>query len=328
VIFAARGVLVSLAFFVMLYCPLSSLVVLGWHCLNRGARKSSPGSANFLFGLRIFSFAVSLVVAVFFAFPSFWLMESASLDEDAATFILAACSLLILSAGLLRLLSARARTERAVTEWSLAGRGRAGTSRAGTSSAATSTSPATTEPALRLSASSGAPPLILVGIRKPQVMISDLAGTLLTSEELQVAVRHELGHMRFRDNLKKALISAIPFPGMSSLESAWREAAELAADDVAVANRQDALDLAAALIKLSRSSSQWSEPALASGLGSSSASISGRVERLLQWSKTRRRTRRTRFWILPVIFCMVAIVVSNYGATLVLTHRLTELLVP
>ena len=89
--------------------------------------------------------------------------------------------------------------------------------------------------------------------------------------------------MRSWDNLKKVLISATPFPGMSGLESAWREAAELAADDAAVANRQDALNLAAALIKLSRSSKQWSEPALASGLVSGSCSIRLRVGRLLEW---------------------------------------------
>jgi beta-lactamase regulating signal transducer with metallopeptidase domain len=321
--FAARGVVVSLAFFVMLYCALSSLVVLAWHCVNRAARKSSLGSASFLFALRIFSFAVSVVVAVFFAFPSFWLMESASLDEDAGTFILAACALLILSAGLVRLLRAQARTERAVKEWSLAGANAAGRGLPGTCRSSDRGGPA-------LSTSSGAPALILVGIRKPQVMISDRAGILLTNDELQVAVRHELGHVRSRDNLKKALISATPFPGMSRLESAWREAAELAADDAAVANRQDALDLAAALIKLSRSSSHWSEPALASGLGSSSSAIGGRVERLLQWNKTRRRNRRAWAWIVPVILGMgmVVVVVSNYSATLVVTHRLTELLVP
>ncbi len=112
-------------------------------------------------------------------------------------------------------------------------------------------------------------------------MVSDMAATVLSDDELQVAVRHELGHMRSWDNLKKVLISATPFPGMGGLESAWREAAELAADDSAVANRQEALDLASALIKLSRLSKQWSEPALASGLVSGSSSIGLRVERLL-----------------------------------------------
>jgi len=309
VIFTARGILVSLAFFVTLYCALASLVVLAWRFVNRVARKSSAGSTNFLFGLRIFSFAVSMVVAVFFAFPSFWLMERATFDEDGATFVLAACSLLILSAGLFRVLRAQARTKRAVTGWAAGMRGE------------------TAEPAV--SASNGGPGLILVGIRRPRVMISTIARIVLSGDELQAAIRHELAHMRSWDNLKKALISATPFPGMSGLESAWREASELAADDATVANRQNALDLAAALIKLSRSSGQWSEPALASGLVSGSCSISRRVERLLQWSTTGRRVRRTWTWSLPVIFALVIVViVSNYGATLSLTHRLTELLVP
>ena len=45
---------------------------------------------------------------------------------------------------------------------------------------------------------------------------------------------------------------------------------------------------------------------------------------------TGRRVRHTWTRTLPVIFAMVIIIiiVSNYGATLALTHRLTELLVP
>ena len=309
-IFAARGLLVSLAFFAMVYCPLSMLVVLAWRSMNRIGQESAVGSANFLFGLRIFSFTVATVVAVFFTFPSFWLMERASLDEDAGTFMLAACSLLILGAGLFRVLTAQARTTSAVSQWSLGAR-----------SGSDASKPA-------LSASKGAPALILVGIRRPSVLVSDMAALVLSDRELQVAVRHEFGHMRSWDNLKKVLISATPFPGMSRLESAWREAAELAADDAAVANRQDALDLAAALIKLSRSSKQWSEPALASGLVSGSCSISLRVKRLLEWRTAGRRLQRTWLWTLLVLSTMIVGIASNYGATLVLTHRLTEILVP
>ena len=320
-IFVARGLLVSLAFFAMVYCPLSMLMVLAWRSMNRAGRKPRFGSdivssANFLFGLRIFSFTVSTVVAVFLTFPSFWLMERASLDEDTGTFILAACSLLILGAGLCRGLRAQAKTTSAVTQWSLGAR----------SMAARSTGSGAVTPTL--SASHGAPALILVGIRRPSVLVSDMAALVLSDRELQVAVRHELGHKRSWDNLKKVLISATPFPGMSSLENAWREAAELAADDAAVANRQDALDLAAALIKLSRSSKQWSEPALASGLVSGSCSISLRVKRLLEWRTAGRRLQRTWPWTLLVLSTMIVGIASNYGATLALTHRLTEILVP
>ncbi len=315
-IFVARGILVSLAFFAVMYCPLSLLVAFAGLRLNRIGRKPTVKSANFLFGLRILSFTVSAGVAVFFTFPSFWLMERASLDEDAGTFALAACSILILGAGLFRVLQARARTKCAVKMWSL------GTSKLGGRSIGSGTD---TPP---LSASNGAPALILVGIRKPKVMVSDMAAIVLSERELQVAVRHELAHQHSWDNLKKVLISATPFPGMSALENAWREAAEVAADDAAVASRRDALDLAAALIKLSRSSKQWFAPVLASELLNGSSSIGLRVERLLQWRMTGRRLRRTWPWTLLVLLTAIVCIGSNYGPTLVLTHRLTEILVP
>jgi len=315
VIFAARGLLVSLAFFATVYCPLSLLARLSWRRLVR----MGLSSANFLFGLRIFSFTVSIVVAVFFTFPSFWLMERASLDEDAGTFVLAACSLVILGAGLFCVRSAHRRTTSAVAKWSTGSRSM--------EPASTGIEPGTPALGPSMSAANGAPALILAGIRRPKVMVSDMAAMVLSDDEMRMAVRHELGHMRSCDNLKKVLISAIPFPGMSGLENAWREAAELAADDAAVANRQDALDLASALIKLSRSSTQWSEPALASGLVSGSSSIGLRVKRLIEWHMARRRLQRSWPWTLLLI-AMIAGIASNYGATLVLTHRLTEVLVP
>ncbi len=311
-IFAARDLLVSLAFFATVYCSLSALVVLAWRITRRDGGNPSARSANFLFGLRMFPFIASTVIAVFFTFPSFWFMERAALDEDAGTFILAACSLLILSTGLFRVLRAESRTMTAVTRWTLG--------------AKSATTGAPFKPTL--SAALGAPALILVGIRKPRVLVSDMATIVLSSRELQVAVRHELGHKRSWDNLRKVLISATPFPGMGGLESAWREAAELAADDAAARSRQDALDLAAALIKLSRSSKQWSEPALASALVSGSSSISLRVKRLIEWPMNPARLQRIWPWTLLATFTLTVAVANNYGAALVLTHRLTELLVP
>jgi len=314
-IFAARGLLVSLAFFAMVYCPLSLLVVLAWPAMKRVGQKSVLTSANLLFGLRVSPFAVSVAVTLFFTFPSFWLMERASPDEDAATFALAACSLVILSAGLLRTLMGQARTTRAVGQW---------LSRAtdiGRDAGSDARTPT-------LSSSQGAPPLILVGLWKPSVMVSDVAAMVLNDDELQVAVQHELGHARSWDNLKKVLVSLVPFPGMRGLEKAWQEAAELAADDAAVQNRQQALDLAAALISLSRFSPRPPEPLLATGLMSGSSSISLRVERLLGWRMPSRRFPRTWPWMFVVLSTMIVGIVGNYAAALVLTHRLTELLVP
>jgi beta-lactamase regulating signal transducer with metallopeptidase domain len=311
VIFAARGLMVSLAFFATVYCPLSLLTLLAWWGAKRIRLASDATFANLAFGLRIFPFAFSAVVTVFFTFPSFWLMERPSLDEDAGTFILALCSLCIFGAGLFRVVRIQRRTKIAVRQW-LAG---------------TAKSDCGAHTPI-LSASHGAPPLVLVGIRRPRVMISDKAATVLTEGELQVAVQHEIGHARSWDNLKKVLVSASPFPGMGGLERAWHEAAELAADDRAVTNRQEALDLAAALIKLSRSCQQLPRPVLATGLVSGSSSINLRVDRLLKWRMAAQPSRLGWRWALPVLLTAIIGIVSNYGAALVLTHRLTELLVP
>jgi hypothetical protein len=309
VIFVARGLLVCLGFLAVVYCPLSLLIVLGWRIFAHKFESRFVSSANFLFGLRLFPFAVSVVVTVFFTLPSFWLLERAAPDEDMATFVLAVCSLIILTAGLFRVLRTQARTTRAVAQW------------------LGETNPANGASVTVLS-TSAAPALILVGIRRPKVMVSYLAANVLSNDELQVAVRHELGHRHAWDNLKKVLISTIPFPGMGGIENAWREAAELAADDAAVTDRQEALDLAAALIKLSRSFHQCPKMLLVTGLVSSSSSISLRVGRLLHWRQTRRRFRHPWRWILLLLLAMLIGVGSNYGAALALTHRSTELFVP
>src|SRR5271157_6113656 len=309
--FAARGVVVCLAFFAVMYGTLSCLIGSAWWVRQQLGRKQAVSSPGVLFGIRIFPFAVSSLVAIFFTFPSFWLMERRSLDEEATTFFLAASALVLFGVGIARALRAARLTSRAVAQW------------------LTKSSDGSEANAAALSAARGAPALMLVGVCRPKIMVSDMATAVLSGNELRVAVRHELGHRRSWDNLKKLLINATPFPGMSGVERAWREAAELAADDAAVENRQDALDLAAALIKLSRGSKQpWVEPALASGLVCGSSSISLRVKRLLQWRVAGRRFQRTWPWTLLVLFTTIIGIASNYGATLVLTHRLTEFLVP
>ena len=100
--------------------------------------------------------------------------------------------------------------------------------------------------------SGAAPPLTVAGILRPSVWLSRAAEFVLTERELQSALRHEFVHVRRRDNLRKLILRLVAFPGMAELESAWREATEMAADDGAVSSASEALDLAAAVIKLSR----------------------------------------------------------------------------
>jgi Zn-dependent protease with chaperone function len=306
-VFAARAVIVCLALFGVMYGSLSCLVGAAWLAGRRLLRRPVSSIPSVLFGIRVLPFLLSALFAVFFTLPSFWLMERKSLDEDVTTFFLALGALILLSAGAVRALKASRLTGRRVLQWLKPRYGR----QAG---------------ATTLSAADGAPALMLVGIWRPRVMVSDLAMAVLTENELRLAVRHELGHRRSWDNLKKLLMSAIPFPGMSGIERAWREAAELAADDSAVESRQDALDLATALIKLSRSANRWTEPEIASAFVCGSSAVAMRVHRLLDW-RTGARLQKTWPWFFLFLLIVTALA-SNYGTALVMTHRLTELVVP
>ena len=309
-IFALRGVMVSLAFFAILYSFLSVLLVLAWKCL-RWSHFQLPVSHNVLFTLRVIPFVISAGVSLFLTLPSFLLFERHSLDEDLGTFVLSACTILILGAGVYRVLSAEARTRRVVSAC-LEG--------------AIALERDTLTPPVVLAKT--AIPLMLVGIRVPQVLISASARKFLSDEELRAAIRHEVAHSRSRDNLKKAVLNCLLFPGMASLERAWQEASELAADDRAVSSRDEALDLAAALIKLARHFPSPVMPELATGLVSEVGSVTSRVERLMAWEESRNANPAGWRCALALTLMAFFTLAAKLGTALVLVHSLTERLVP
>jgi hypothetical protein len=310
VIFAARGIMVSLAFFALLYTSLSLIVVLAW-------RWFSPRTVNtrlrpgVLFRLRVAPFAIAGSVSLFLICPSFLVFENHAMDEDLGTFVLGTCALLLFGAGLLRVIVAEARTRRVVTACL---QGAVNLDDDGMSYATVSLQ--------------SVAPLMLVGIREPRILISQSTQHILSNEELLVAVRHEAEHLRARDNLKKAILNFLPFPGMKELGEAWQEAAELAADDSAVSSRKEALDLAAALIKLSRHYPHRTIPDFATSLVSGGESTTKRVERLLAWEKAPDAvSNRWRCAALLACTACLAFVVK-VGPVLALIHSITERFVP
>jgi len=127
--------------------------------------------------------------------------------------------------------------------------------------------------------------------------------------------------------LKKAILNFLPFPGMTGLGEAWQEAAELAADDGAVSSRKEALDLAAALIKLSRHYPHQMIPDFATSLVSGGESTTKRVERLLAWEKAPETvSNRWRYGLLACTSCLAFVV--KVGPVLSLIHSITERFVP
>ena len=135
--------------------------------------------------------------------------------------------------------------------------------------------------------------------------------------------------VRRRDNLRKLILRLVAFPGMAELESAWREASEMAADDGAVSSASEALDLAAALIKLSRLTPLEPPAELTTALVHSPAkSVNARVERLIAW--TERRQNAAPGYSLGCALCAAVAVVAlavTYSELLVRVHAATEWLV-
>jgi Zn-dependent protease with chaperone function len=322
--FALRGIAVSLTFFVLIYCLLSALVAVAWRSL-RLLHATGPRLTDLFFAVRVLPLVVSVVVTFAFVVPSFQLLEPRSLNVEegigAMPLALGICALLLIACGCWRVIAAQTQTSRVVARW-LEGAHRLPVDIPAKNDAATAKT-------VTFCSRPEAPPLTLVGFRKPKVLVSESTVALLTDDELQVALKHELAHMQSRDNLKRLIFRFCPFPGMAKLESAWSQAAELAADDAAVSSLNDAIDLAAALVKLSRLVPVEAAPVCT--VGFVTGSIGARVARLLAWNEAEaaatRQMRMRPWYVIPPVLMAMLCVTATYGPLLALTHEMTEWLV-
>lgn len=309
--FALRGIAVSLAFFVVLYCLLSALVIVIWRAVKL-LHATQQRLADVLFVMRVAPLVVSVAITFAFVVPSFQLLEPRSADEGmgAVPLALGICALVLIACGCFRVIAAQATTSRIVAGWLRGAR---------PLDAGVST--------VTLQSHRPTPPLTLVGFRKPTVLVSESTVALLGRDELQIALKHELAHMQAHDNLKKLIFRFCPFPGMAQLESAWSQAAEMAADDAAVSKLDDAVDLAAALVKLSRLVPIDAAPVCT--VGFVTGSIGARVKRLLAWEDVgrARKSRNGLWYMVPPALVALLCVFATYGPALALTHEVTEWLV-
>jgi len=306
--FVLREIAISLTFFVLLYCCLSLAVVFGWRRLKM-LRLSQKSLADILFLARILPMLGSVSFTCAFVIPSFQLLEPRGIDEDTGILpvALGVTAIVLIALGCYRVFQAQISTARIVAEWL-----------------------ADAQPhqsgSYTVCSRPDVPPLTLVGLRNPRVLISDLTVGLLTEDEMGTALRHERAHISSCDNLKKLILQFCPFPSMAQLESAWAEATELAADDAAVSDANDAVDLAAALVKLSRLVPIRSAPICTMGFVTGSLGL--RVARLLAWNGTWRQSPSFPAWAtVCVLLSAITVLVFTYGPALVITHEITELLI-
>jgi len=314
--FAARGIAISFSVFVMVYCALSLAVCLSWQRIWQSIQQQPAHRiADFLFALRIFPLLLAAVVTAVFTVPSFLLLEPRSIDEPigAIPLALGLCGAGLAIFGVVNATIAMRKASRAVSGWTNGAR------------ALKTEIPV---PVLRISPA--LPAVAATGIVRSRVLLSGAAESVLTADELQAALSHEVAHVRRRDNLKKLLFRFVAFPGTCALETAWLEATEMAADDVAISSASEALDLAAALIKLSRLGAIEPPVDLTAALVHSPASIvNARVERLLAWNEQRLVTTQSHsaWYGLGAAMATVAVFAVTYSQLLVHVHTATEWLV-
>jgi beta-lactamase regulating signal transducer with metallopeptidase domain len=319
--FAMRGIAVSFSVFVILYSALSAAVCGVWRRVWLGGQQySARRCADLLFALRLAPFVVAAGVTLLLGVPSFLLLEPRAVDEPmgAVPVVLSLWGMCLLLAGVWKASAALVRASRTVARWSSERR-------------ASVPSPIDSIHSVSVLRISGAaPPLTAAGILRPTVWLSQAAEFVLTERELETALRHELVHVRRRDNLRKLVLRLVAFLGMAELESAWREATEMAADDAAVSSASEALDLAAAVIKLSRLAPLEPPAELTTALIHSPAeSVNARVERLIAWTDRQQNPAKgySLRYALSAAAAVVITLAVTYSEVLVRVHAATEWLV-
>lgn len=317
--YALRGLAICFATFFLVYLVGSTAVILISPRLWHYAQKRPPRiGSDLLFSLRISPLVLAILITLLFAAPSFVVFEPRSLNEQIGTWlpVLSLGGLAVIVAGLWNAATALHRISQAAARWSIG------------ASALNHPAGFSRDIAV-LRTTAVAPPLTAAGVLRARVWLSSTAEQVLSESELQTALRHELVHVLRRDNLRKLFLRFAAFPGMAKLECAWREATEMAADDGAVSSAVEALDLAAAVIKLSRLAPLASPGELATSLVHSPAeSLNARVSRLLAWEESRQippsaRWRNSALWV-AATFVTIAM---TYTHLLLRVHAATELLV-
>ncbi|MFN7927128.1 MAG: M48 family metalloprotease [Blastocatellia bacterium] len=319
--FELLGFCLFLAALLTLNALLAPLATWLWQRLVRHPW-SSAGKARVIFSLRIAPVMISLVLALAVVLPAYWLHEPRQKVEP-ISFKLA---LLTAFAGvgvllaLWRGLRAWRVTRRLVQNW--------------LQHATRIDVAGVALPAYRIA--HPYPVVALVGCWRPRLFLAEQLCQVLTPAELTATIAHESGHWHARDNLKRILLRVCCdvlaiLPAGRSLERAWAEAAEVAADEFAArTGNHVAVDLASALVKIARLIPPGVRVALPVGtaiVGPDAVGIAPRVQALLQWKPQdagRNQADAVFAWLGWVGFAGLLALFSVWPGLLFRVHQLTE----
>jgi Zn-dependent protease with chaperone function len=323
------GVCLTLAALLTLNALASVGATLVWRAAEpRVARRPAAERARLLFALRVFPPSLAALLAFVLVAPAYVYHEPAESGEVVGTklALLAALSAAGVLLALWRVARTWLATRRLARDW--------------TRHAARVEVEGTGLPAYKLR--HRFPVIAVIGVVRPRLFIAEQVFDALTDGELAAAVGHERGHVEARDNLKRALLQAgqdalLFAPLGRSLRSAWQRESEVAADEFAASNGpRAAVDLAAAIVKISKMIPAGARPTLPAGahlLGADEEEgLSQRVRNLLRlasaWGRDGRVLSPRARSPLPALLCLLllatASVLLTRPAVLKTTHFAIE----
>jgi Zn-dependent protease with chaperone function len=290
--------------------------------------RSARTRAEILFGLRFGPTALALFSVTLFLVPSYLGYEPYKTSEIVSKKLaaLAVLSAIGITLALWRAWSSWRATRALLREW--------------LSGAVQIELSGTSIPTFRIS--NPFPIIAVVGIFRPRLFIAARVLETLSGEELRAAIAHERGHLAGHDNFKRALLRAcrdalMIVPCGRTLDRAWAEAAECAADEYAAQQSPEiALNLASALVKIAKMvpvRARATVPLAAFLVGVEEAhGVKARVRRLLEIAShgsSRVRLRNSQVGrILPAsTLCglvLFAVAVANSPHVLVSVHLVIE----
>ncbi|MEN3325405.1 MAG: hypothetical protein V7638_212 [Acidobacteriota bacterium] len=185
------------------------------------------------------------------------------------------------------------------------------------------------------------PIIAVVGAMRPRLFIADHVLESLSAEELAAAVSHECGHLAAHDNFKRSVMrvsraALLLIPCGRSLDRAWSEASESAADEHAAQQSSlVALNLASALVRIARmipnGQRQEIPAAVSAFLNEDSPGVKVRVRRLVELASTDPRqlvsnASIVRFvpWLVLGLFVVVGVTIESRPHVLAAVHHLVE----
>ncbi|HJP95178.1 MAG TPA: M56 family metallopeptidase [Pyrinomonadaceae bacterium] len=187
------------------------------------------------------------------------------------------------------------------------------------------------------------PIIAVVGAVRPRLFIASHVLESLSEEELIAAIAHEYGHLAARDNFKRSVMrvsraALLIIPCGRSLDRAWSEASESAADEHAAQQSSlIALNLASALVRIARMIPKGQRQVMPAAVstfligGEDFPGVKVRVRRLVELAATDpnllvSNASLIRFipWFVLSLVVVVGVTIESRPQVLAAVHSLIE----